>query len=115
MNKITAILGLAALLLAIVAVFVAIPNLNVAAVLVVLGIVAGLSYTADRVQGLLLATLVYPLVAVALGNIPTIGEKLGAIAGNIGLVAAGVAATVLAMRLIDIVKANVSELTGKAS
>ena len=114
MSKITAILGLAALLLAVVAAFVAIPNLNVAAVLVVLGIVAGLSYTEDRVQGLLLAVLVYPVAAVALGNIPEVGEKLGAIAANIGLVAAGVAVTVLTMRLINIVKANVAELTGKA-
>lgn len=114
MSKITALVGLAALLLAVVAAFVPIPNLNVAAVLVVLGVVAGLSYTEDRVQGLLLATLVYPLVAVALGNIPVAGEKLGAIAANIGLLAAGVAATVLTMRLIGIVKANIGALSGKA-
>lgn len=114
MSKVTALAGLAALLLAVVAAFVAIPNLNVAAALVGLGIIAGLTYTEDRVMGVLVATLVYPLVAIALGNIPVVGEKLGAIAGNVGMVAAGVAATVLAMRLFSIAKASVGALTGKA-
>lgn len=114
MSKVTALAGLAALLLAIVAAFVVIPNLNVAAALVGLGIIAGLTYTEDRVMAVLLATLVYPLVAIALGNIPVVGEKLGAIAGNVGMVAAGVAATVLAMRLFSIAKASVGTLTGKA-
>jgi hypothetical protein len=114
MSKVTALAGLAALLLAVVAAFVAIPNLNVAAALVGLGIVAGLTYAEDRVMAVLLATLVYPLVAVALTNIPVVGEKLGAIAGNVGMVAAGVAATVLAMRLFSIAKASVGALTGKA-
>jgi hypothetical protein len=114
MNKVTALAGLAALLLAVVAAFIAIPNLNVAAVLVVLGIVAGLSYTEERTIGVLVATLTYPLVAVALGNIPMAGEKLGAIAANVGLVAAGVAATVLTTRLINLTKSNVGALTGKA-
>jgi hypothetical protein len=114
MNKVTALAGLAALLLAVVGAFVVIPNLNVAAVLVVLGIVAGLTYTEERMIAVLVATLTYPLVAVALGNIPMAGEKLGAIAANVGLVAAGVAATVLTMRLIGVAKSSVGELTGNA-
>ena len=114
MNKISSVSGLVALLLAVVAVFVAIPNLDVDAALVILGIVAGLSYTEDRLHGLLLATLAYPVVAMGLDHIPAVGEQLGSVAANIGLVAAGAAATMLATRLITIIKANVGTLTGKA-
>ena len=114
MNKISSVSGLVALLLAVVAVFVTIPNLDVAAALVILGIVAGLSYTEDRLHGLLLAALAYPVVATALDHIPAVGEQLGSIAANVGLVAAGAAATMLTMRLITIIKANVGTLTGKA-
>lgn len=114
MNKISSVSGLVALLLAVVAAFTAIPQLDVPAALVGLGIVAGLSYTEDRLHGLLLAVLAYPVVSAAVTQIPVAGVNLGKIATNVGLVAAGVGATVLTVRLIAIMKANVGTLTGKA-
>ncbi len=113
MNKLTAIAGIAAVLLAIAAALTVIPMLIVPAWLVGLGIVAGINYAEDRVTGLLLAVLVYPIVAVALSNIPQVGAHLSAIAANIGWVAAGVAATVLTMRVFNIVKSSFNTLTSK--
>jgi hypothetical protein len=115
MSKITAIVGLLGILLAIVSVFYTVPSLNLAAALVILGAIAGLSYTEDRVLGLLVAVLVYPVVALALVNIPEVGTQLGAIAANIGMLAAGVAVTVLAMRVYTIAKNSVFELIGKSA
>ena len=115
MSKITAIAGLLGILLAIVSVFYTVPGLNLAAALVILGIIAGLSYTEERVLALLVAVLVYPFVAAALVNIPEVGTHLGAIAANVGMLAAGVAATVLAMRVFTIAKNSVGELTGKSA
>jgi hypothetical protein len=113
MKKIAALFGLIGILLAVVAAFVAIPGISVPAALVILGVVAGIGYAEDRVQGLLLAVLVYPVVAIALHNVPAVGEQLGAIFGNIGVLAAGVAAAVLTARILNIAKLSVGALTGK--
>lgn len=114
MNIVNAVLGLAALLLAVVAAFIAIPDINLAAILVVLGLVIGATYSHDNLLKVLASALVYPLVAVALGNIPAIGLQLGQIATNIGLVVAGVAASMLAVRLFGVAKHNVATITKKA-
>ncbi|MXO59411.1 hypothetical protein GRI89_07640 [Altererythrobacter salegens] len=111
---IKAIAGLARLvatLLAIVAGFVAIPSLNVPLVLVVLGLVAGLGYDKEESLRLFLVVFVLPIVGAALGNIPGIGDQLNAVALNVATAAAGVAATVIAMRLFDNSKADVSGLS----
>ena len=112
-NKIGAVARIVATLLAIVAAFVAIPSLNVALVLVVLGLIAGLAYSGEEAVRLFLVVLVLPAVGAALGTIPAIGEQLSAFASNIALAAAGVAATVIARRLIDNSKGDVAGLTGK--
>lgn len=114
MNIVNAVLGLAALLLAVVAAFIAIPDINLAAILVVLGIVVGATYSQDNLLTVLVSALVYPLVAVALGNIPAIGLQLGQVATNVGLVVAGVAAAMLAVRLFGVAKGNVATITKKA-
>ena len=114
MNKIAALAGLVGILLAIVAAFVAIPGMNLAAVLVILGIVAGIGYAEDRVQGLMLAVLVYPVASMALHNVPAVGEQFGAIAGNVGMLAAGVASSVLAARIFKIGKLSIGAFTGKS-
>ena len=82
----------------------AIPGLNLGLVLVILGLIGSLAYAQDEVPRLLLVILVLPVVAVALGNIPTIGLQLGTIATNVALAAAGAAATIIAIRLYNIVK-----------
>jgi|GWRWMinimDraft_6_1066014.scaffolds.fasta_scaffold27462_1 hypothetical protein len=106
MNKIYAVTRGLGLLLAIAAAFVVIPNLNVAAVLVILGIITGLGVAEENTQRLLIATLVLPVVAIALGNIPHLGEQLSAIASNLGLNVAGSAATAITLRIISLLKAD---------
>jgi len=115
MKKVVAIVGLLGILLAIVGAFDVISGVNVAMILVVVGIIVGLGYAEDQMVGLLLAVLVYPVAAAALGHIPEVGRLLGAIMSNIGTVAAGAAITVLTKRVIGIAKASVGELTGKAA
>jgi hypothetical protein len=113
-EKIAGLARLLATLLAIVAGFVALPaNINIALVLVVLGLIAGLKYSQEQLPGLVLVVLVLPLAGAALATIPEVGDKLQAAALNIALAAAGVAATVIAMRLFNNSKDDVSSWTGK--
>ena len=92
------------ILLAIIAGFIVIPGLNVALVLVVLGLIGGLAFAADEVVRLYVAVLVLPAIGLALANVPAIGGQLDAAATNVALCAAGAAATVLAIRLYNLVK-----------
>lgn len=106
MNRVYAVTRALGVLLAIVAAFVAIPNMNVAAALVILGIITGLGVAEENTQRLLIATLVLPVVAIALGNIPQLGEQLSAVAANLGTNVAGSAATAITMRIISLLKAD---------
>ena len=94
-KSIAGLARLIATVLAIVAGFVAIPTFDVALALVILGIVAGFGYVADQAGRLFLVVLVLPAVGAALGTIPAIGAQLNAVALNVALAAAGVAATVV--------------------
>jgi hydrogenase/urease accessory protein HupE len=100
-DKIAGLARLVATLLAIVAAFVPIIQINVALVLVILGLIAGLKYRPESTIVLLLVVIALPLVGAALANIPQIGARLNAVALNIELAAAAVAATVIAMRLYN--------------
>ena len=111
-DKIAGLARLIATVLAIVAGFVAIPNVNVALVLVVLGLIAGLKYRPEGMVGLLLVVIALPLVGAALANIPAIGAQLNAAALNIELAAASVAATVIALRLFNNSRDDVAGLAG---
>jgi hypothetical protein len=115
LEKIAGLARIVATLLAIVAGFVTIPNINVALVLLVLGLVAGLRYAADDAPRLFLVVLVLPVVGAALAVIPQVGDRLGAAALNIALAAAGAAATVIVLRLFNNSKDDVSALTGKTA
>jgi len=107
LEKIGGLARLLATLLAIVAGFVALPaNINVALVLVVLGLIAGLRYKPEEAMSLFLVVLVLPLAGLALATIPEIGDKLNAVFNNIALAAAAVAATVIAMRLYNNTRAD---------
>jgi hypothetical protein len=114
MSKIIGIVGLAGLLLAVVSAFTVIPQINVMAVLVVAGVIAGIGYAEDRIVALMLAVLVYPVAAAALGLIPEVGATLSAIMLNIGLLAAGVASTVLVTRVIGIARGFIGDLFGSS-
>lgn len=104
-----------AIVLAIVAAFVALTMMNVPLVLVVLGLVAGLAMPADRVLMSTVTLIALPIVGGALANIPTIGAQLSAVCVNLQLAIAGSLGTVIAMRLYHLTMEGVMGLTGPAA
>ena len=115
LNKIGGLARSLYILLAIVAGFVAMGGMNVALLLVVLGLISGLSMPRDRLVLALAAVLALPLIGTALGNIPMIGQQLGAVMANLQLGVAGAAATGLAILLYELTMEGVTGLTGNAS
>jgi hypothetical protein len=100
------------IVLAIVAGFVALGGLNVALVLVVLGLISGISMPEDRMVLAAAIAIVLPIVGTALGHLPAIGTQLGAVAGNLQLGVAGALASAIAIFLYHLVMAGVTGLTG---
>jgi hypothetical protein len=87
------IVGLVAMALAVVGAFVVIPNL--AAILVVGGLIIGFSIDgADHVR-VIVSAVALAALAGTLAAIPAIGDRLAAIVGNIGLAAAGAAIMII--------------------
>ena len=60
--------------------------------------------------GLFFVIVTLPLVGQALANIPSVGAHLNAVALNIELAAAAIAATVIAIRLFNNSKDDVTNL-----
>ena len=100
------------IVLAIVAGYVALGGMNVALVLVVLGLIAGLSLPEDRQVLAGVTVIALPILGVALANIPAIGTQLGAVTGNLQLGVAGAVASALAIRFYHLAMAGVTGLTG---
>jgi hypothetical protein len=92
--------------------FVAIASLNVALVLVSLGLIAGLGYGEDDMTRLVLTVLVLPFAGAALSTIPAVGAQLEIVATNLAVVTAAAAATVLAIRCFNLVKDDLTGLVG---
>ena len=103
------------IILAIVAGFVALNMMNVPLVLVVLGLVAGLAVPRDRMVLLAALVIALPIVGTALGQLPTIGAQLTAVAGNLQMGAAGALATALAIMLYELVMEGFTGLAGAGS
>ena len=101
-----------AIVLAIVAGFVALNMMNVPLVLVVLGLVAGLAMTNDRVVVTTVILIALPIVGTALATIPSVGAQLAAVCGNLQLAMAGALATTIAIRLYHLVMDGVTGLAG---
>jgi hypothetical protein len=102
-------------LLAIVAGFVALGGMNVALILVILGLIAGLAMARDKMVLAAAIAIVLPMVGVALGNIPTIGPKLTAVCANLQLGVCGALATAIAMLLYELCVEGVMGLTGNGA
>jgi hypothetical protein len=113
LNKISSLARAAGIVLAVVAGFVALGTLNTGLVLVVLGLIAGLSTGADRIIVTGVIVLVLPAVGTALMAIPMIGTQLSAVAGNIATVAAAALAVAIAVALFNRVKDDLGGLTAK--
>jgi hypothetical protein len=104
-----------AILLAIVAGFVALGGMDVALVLVVLGLIAGLALTDDRMVLNVALVIALPIVGAALTHIPTIGAQLSAVALNLQMAIAGAVATAIAIRMYHLMLDGVAGVTGTAT
>ena len=113
MSKITGLARALGILLAIIAGFVAIPGLNVALVLLVLGLISGITMEQERFVSVALYALVLPMVGAGLALIPMVGTQLSAVAGGLATAVAGALASGIAMRLFAVVKGDLMGLTAK--
>jgi hypothetical protein len=91
--KLEKILGLIAVILAIVGAFVTIPYL--AAALVIIGLVIGFSIDAADHVRVIVSALALTALAGALSSIPAIGGHLTSIVSSLGVVAAGAAIMII--------------------
>lgn len=113
LNKVSGLARALYIVLAIVAGFVALGGMmDVALVLVVLGLIAGLSTPRERLVLSAVAIVALPIVGTALGHIPMIGAQLGAVCANLQLGICGAFATAIAMFLYELVMDGVTGLTG---
>jgi hypothetical protein len=103
------------ILLAIVAGFVALGGMNVALVLVVLGLVAGIAMAKENYVAAAATAIALPIIGAALGQIPTIGAQLTAIAANLQMGVAGALASALAIVLYKLTMEGVMGLAGGGS
>ena len=103
MEKVGGLATLLAVLLAIVTGFVAIPGMDTALIILILGIIGGIVADQDGAIRMFLAVLVLPAIGAALGAVPAVGGYLTAIFGNLAVAAAGVSAMLVARRLYEMV------------
>lgn len=114
LTKIGGLARALAIILAIVAGFMALNMMNVPLVLLVLGLIAGLAMPQDRLVLSTITVVALPIIGTALTNIPTIGAHLNSVALNIQMALAGSLATSIAIRLYHMIMDGVTGLTGAA-
>ena len=114
LNKISGLARSLYIVLAIAAGFVAMGGLNVALVLVLLGLIAGISMPRDRMVLAAATVIALPMVGAALANIPTIGEQLSAIMTNLQLGVAGALASAMVLFLYELTMEGVTGLTASS-
>ena len=112
LTKISGLARALYILLAIVTGFVALGAMDVALVLVVLGLIAGIAMTKDNYVPAAATALALPIIGAALGHVPTIGAQLTAVATNLQMGVAGALASALAIVLYKLVMGGVMGLTG---
>ena len=111
LNKLSGLARSLYIVLAIVAGFVALGGMNVALILLVLGLIAGISMPRDRMVLAAATVIALPIVGAALANIPTIGEKLSAVMANLQVGVAGALAAALTIFLYELTMEGVTGLT----
>ena len=114
MNKISGLCRTLYIVVAIVAAFVTLGAMDTALVLVVLGLIAGISMPRDRMVLSAVSLVALPMVGAALGHIPTVGAQLTAITANLQLGIAGALATAMVMFMYDLAMDGVTGITGAA-
>ena len=103
-----------AIVLAVVAGFVALNMMNVPLVLVVLGLIAGLATAEDRLVLSTVTLIALPIIGTALATIPSVGTQLAAVCTNLQLAIAGALATTIAIRLYHMTMDGVTGMMGAA-
>jgi hypothetical protein len=103
------------IVLAVVAGFVAIGGINVALILVVLGLIAGLVMPRERMLLITAIVIALPTIGAALTTIPMIGTKLAAVATNIQLGSAAALASAIAIFLYELMMDGVLGVTGSGT
>lgn len=104
-----------AIILAIVAGFMVLNMMDVPLVLIVLGIIAGLAMTEDRILLSTATVIALPIIGTAMAHIPTIGAQLNAVMLNLQLAIAGALATTIAIRLYHMTMDGVMGIAGGAT
>lgn len=112
LKKISGLARALYIMLAVVAGFVALGMMNVALVLVILGLLAGISMPKDRMVLAAATVIALPAVGTALGHIPTIGAQLNTLAGNLQIGVAGALASAIAIYLYQLVMEGVTGIVG---
>lgn len=112
LKKISGLARALYIMLAVVAGFVALGMMNVALVLVILGLLAGISMPKDRMVLAAATVIALPAVGTALGHIPTIGAQLNTLAGNLQIGVAGALASAIAIYLYQLVMEGVTGILG---
>jgi len=103
------------IVLAVVAGFVALGRVDVALVLVVLGLISGISMPDDRNVIAAVLVVALPLIGTALTHIPAIGAQLNGVALNLQAAMAGAVATAVAIRLAKLAMDGVTGLTASGA
>src|SRR5215218_6505894 len=111
LNKVSGLARALYIVLAVVAGFVALGTMDVALVLVVLGLVAGISMPRERMVLAAATIIALPIIGAALANIPSVGAQLAAVTANLQLGIAGAFATALVIALYELVMEGVTGLT----
>ena len=112
LNKISGLARALYIMLAVVTAFVAMGMMNVALVLIVLGLIAGVSMPKDRIVLAAATVIALPIVGTALTNIPTIGAQLNQMALNLQLGIAGALATAIAIQLYQLAMDGIMGMMG---
>jgi hypothetical protein len=104
-----------AIVLAIVAGFIALNMMNVPLALIVLGLIAGLALPDDRMVLTAVTIIALPIVGTALTHIPAVGAQLNGVALNLQMAMAGALATAIAIRLYHLAMGGVMGVMGTAA
>jgi hypothetical protein len=89
--------------------------IDVPLVLLVLGLVAGLALTDERMVVNVALVIALPIIGAALAHIPTIGAQLNAVALNLQMAMAGAVATAMAIRMYHLTVGGLMGVTGSTA
>ena len=115
LNKISGLARTLYIVIAVVAGFVALGTMNVALILLVLGLIAGISLPRERLVLATVTVIALPILGAALANLPAIGAQLGAVMANLQIAMAGAVTTALLIRLYELAVDGVTGLGGSES